>query len=137
MILKHDPTPLQLELGKIDAQIVALQRRRRAVLTAEHPTVPKLRESVLLPVEKVTRKNRLKLEVMGRVRFALLRHPHGKDGLTSAQIFELVRRGTDQFGFDTLRSYLSRFKKEGRLVHVEQHNLWKLKAGERDSVENN
>ncbi|MEZ5938760.1 MAG: hypothetical protein R3C52_11150 [Hyphomonadaceae bacterium] len=116
----------QLELAKLDTQIAALQRKRRDVAQRRHPIVAKLRESALLPNERVTRKNRRKLEIMGRIRFALEEHPNGRHGLTSAELYHAIRVGVEDLKFETLRSYLSRFKSEGRLVHVSEHQLWKL-----------
>ena len=129
-----NPSRLLSEISKIDRQIERLQRKRRELLTADIPLQKELRKSALLPNETVNRKNKLKLEIMGRVRFALSRNPQG---LTSVEIFKAIALGANNLGFDGLRSYLSRFKREGRLVHDPQHHLWKLPSDTSDSVENN
>lgn len=135
MTLERTPSAVQLRLEKIDAKIEALQRERREILKGEHPVVAELRASALLPGEKLTRKNRHKLEVMGRVRFVLERNREATHGLSSDQIHKQMIG--IEISFDSLRSYLSRFKAEGRLQHFPQYGLWKLTTQEGDSVENN
>lgn len=124
--------------------IAALDRRRSrlesklARLTEAGPSsvVARLRQNAMRSSDKLTRKNRTKFEVMGRVLY-YLDHPERRAGLSSAELFDLVKQDMRHLSFDTFRSYLSRFKVEGRLTHNQQHKLWKLEAEEFDSVENN
>lgn len=124
-------------LKKIERQIRALEARKRELLVRENPVASDLRKSVLRPTDTVTRKNRHKFDVLGRIRYALDRHPNGSAGLTSAQIFELVKVGASDLKFETLRSYMSRFKREGRLLHEAETGLWRFAAHNGGAPKNN
>jgi len=114
----------QQQMANLDRQIRALQRKKVELARREHPVVAELRNSALLPSEFVTRKNRHKLEVMGRIKFILERH--GRAGRSSADLHAEISLSMPELKFETFRSYLSRFKREGRLEHVPQHQMWRL-----------
>lgn len=121
-----EQTPHQKAMADLDRQIEALLRKKSALAKAELPAIAALRKSALLANERPTRKSRNKLEIMGRVIALLKRHPEGRSGMTSASLHKHLRAERPDLTFDALRSYLSRFKKEGRLVHDPEHQLWRL-----------
>lgn len=128
------PSPYQLAMAKLDRQIAALQKKRAELATTDLPALAELRKLALLPSEKPNRKSRNKLEIIGRVIKILKDDPEARHGLTSAMLHQRLLRERPDLSFDALRSHLSRAKKEGRLGHHPQHQLWRLPSQTRDSA---
>lgn len=111
------------DIRKIEAQIKRLQAQK-ALLQRQEPAdwLMKIR----LPGERVNARNFDKLVALTHV-LDFLMSATRKDGASTSQISKYLN---DEIGLEiksaTLRSYLYRYKKEGRLLFDKKNRLWRI-----------
>lgn len=116
----------QSEVSKIEEQIKLLQAKR-ALLLKQQPSQWLIRHT--LPGETINARNFDKLVTLAHT-LGCLRQREKSEGATGATKKQISKYLNDAIGLNikdaTLRSYLSRFKEEGRLAYDRQSNVWSI-----------
>ena len=127
-------------LEKIDARIREIDTAL-AELRAEKTALRNLRakywyEQALRPGEQVTKKNARKLELFAKISGHLLhlRDNHGRrKGASTRDLFDHVTKMyNEQINYNTFRSYLTRFKNEGRLEFDHRTESWLIATDQKE-----
>ncbi|MEM7460185.1 MAG: hypothetical protein AAF331_12020 [Pseudomonadota bacterium] len=113
----------QREIRKIDAQIKRLQAQK-ALLQRQEPADWLMR--IRLPGERVNARNFDKLVALAHV-LNFLMTEDGKEGASTSQISKYLNNAIGlEIKSATLRSYLFRYKEEGRLLFDKKSRLWRI-----------
>ncbi len=119
-----------MRIAELDQQISQLKEKRLQLAQSRG----RIWFQALRPGDVVNAKNAQKIEILSLVRAVLSKEPRG---MTSAAIFEAISKGAPSLKFETLRSYLSRYKNENRLFHDSGSGKWMLMPNIIDNGEAN
>jgi hypothetical protein len=124
---------INAEIDEIDAAVAQLLHRKQHLVGLRTKIWA---EQCLRPEDRVTEKNAKKFDVLGRVHWALYTREEGKPhGVRGLDLFSQIERG--DLNYQTFRSYLHRFKEEGRLAYDNRNGRWRLPPRKEQPAENN
>lgn len=122
-------------IREIDETVGRLNSERVALLNLRAKF---WQEQVLLPGEQITAKNSKKFELLAKIQKHLLtrRDSQGKiSGASTRALYTwLTETYHEQINYGTFRSYLSRFKREGRLLYDQRSEKWFVTDHQREMI---